>query len=143
MKPRSELPEFEKDEARRADMLLAADTIRGYMRGITRAKFTGMVLDAVLRKLGIFGEAAAEFKGTSRRQYPDIPWGSIVRLRQFVIHQYFAVDLDEAWDAATRTVPEYARILRAKPLKRSSLQLEAEIDVALSQANKNKRRSRK
>lgn len=143
MRPRSGLSDFEKDEARRADMILAADTIRGYMRGITRAKFVGMVLDAVLRQLGIFGEAAAEFKGTSRCQYPDIPWGSIVRLRQYVIHQYFAVDLDEAWDAAMHTVPEYARMLRAKPLKRSSLQLEAEIDTALRNVKKSKRRERK
>jgi uncharacterized protein with HEPN domain len=114
MKLRSALTEFERDEAGRLDMLQAANTIRGYLRAVTRAKFTGMVLDAVLRQLGIFGEAAAEFSGTSRRQYPDIPWGSVVRQRQYVIHQYFAVDLDEVWDAAVHRVPEYARMLRAK-----------------------------
>ena len=89
MKHRSELTDFELDEARRLDMILAADTIRGYLRGITRPKFTGMVLDAVLRQLGIFGEAAAEFSGAARHQYPNIPWGTVVRQRQYVIHQYF------------------------------------------------------
>jgi uncharacterized protein with HEPN domain len=143
MKPRSALTEFERDEARRLDMLHAADTIRGYLRAVTRAKFTGMVLDAVLRQLGIFGEAAAEFSGASRRQYPDIPWGSVVRQRQYVIHQYFDVDLDEAWDAAAHTVPEYARMLRARSLKRSSAQLEAEVMRALKNAKKNKRQSKK
>jgi uncharacterized protein with HEPN domain len=124
-------------------MILAADTIRGYLRGLTRAKFTGMVLDAVLRQLGIFGEAAAEFSGMARHQYPDIPWGTVVRQRQYVIHQYFNVDLDEAWDAATRTVPKYTRMLRSRPLKRSSAQLEAEIGLALKNAKKNKRRRNK
>jgi uncharacterized protein with HEPN domain len=136
---RSELSEFEKDQARRLDMIQAADTLRGYMRGITRAKFTGMPLDAVLRQLGIFGEAAAEFNLAARRQYPGIPWGTIVGMRQYVIHQYFNVDLDEAWDNATRTVPEYARILRAKELKKPSAQLEAELDLVLT----HKRKSRK
>jgi len=140
MKRRSALTDFEQDEARRLDMLLAADTMRGYLRGVTRAKFTGMVLDAVLRQLGIFGEAASEFSGAARRQYPGIPWGSVVRQRQYVIHQYFEVDLDEAWDAAVRTVPEYARELRAKVLKRSSAQLEDEISRALKNAKTNKRK---
>lgn len=143
MKLRSALTEFERDEALRLDMLMAADTIRGYLRGVTRAKFTGMILDAVLRQLGIFGEAAAQFSGVSRRQYPGIPWGSVVRQRQYVIHQYFDVDLDEVWDAAAHTVPEYARMLRGRPLKRSSAQLEAEVELALQNAKKNKRRLKK
>jgi uncharacterized protein with HEPN domain len=136
---RSEMSEFERDQARRIDMLEAADTIRGYLRGITRAKFTGMALDAVLRRLGIFGEAAAEFTSAARRQYPSIPWGTIVGMRQYVIHQYFNVDLDEAWDNATRTVPEYARILRTRELKKPSAQLEAEIALVLKHKRKNRK----
>jgi len=131
---------FERDEAGRLDMIQVADTIRGYLRNVTRAKFTGMVLDAVLRQLSIFGEAAAEFHGTSRRQYPEIQWGSVVRMRQFVIHQYFDVDLDEAWTAAMKDVPEYARLLRSHVLKKPSVQLENEIDLAIKYAKKNKRR---
>jgi uncharacterized protein with HEPN domain len=133
---RSDLSEFERDQARRLDMIQAADVIRGYMRGITRAKFVGMAQDAVLRRLGSFGEAAAEFGAASRRQYPGIPWGTVVRMRQYIIHQYFNVDLDEAWDNATRTIPEYARILRAKELKRSSAQLDAELDLMLQHKRK-------
>jgi uncharacterized protein with HEPN domain len=136
---RSEMSEFEKDQARRLDMIRAADTIRGYLRGITRAKFMGMALDAVLRQLGIFGEAAAEFTLAARRQYPSIAWGSIVAMRQYVIHQYFNVDLDEAWDAATQAAPEYARALRAKDLKKPSAQLEAELDLMLKHKRVNKR----
>ena len=119
MNPRSKLTAFERDEVLRLDMLLAADTIRSYLRGITRTKFTGgrgqwMVRDAVLRQLGVFGEAAAGFSGMARHQYSDIPWNAVVRQRQYM---NFNVDLDEAWDAAARTVPEYARMLRSRPLK--------------------------
>lgn len=135
---RSEMSDFEQDQARRIDMLQATDTIRGYLRGVTRAKFKGMVLDAVLRQLGIFGEAAAEFTLAARRQYPSVPWGAVVGMRQYVIHQYFNVDLDEAWDAAIRAAPEYARFLRARELKKPSAQLEAELALVLKHKKKNK-----
>ena len=134
------MSQFERDEAGRLDMILAADTIRGYLRGVTRAKFTGMVLDAVLRQLGIVGEAATAFHGTARRQYPGIPWGTVVKFRQYLIHQYFNVDIDEAWMAGVQDMPEYARILRARTLKKPSAQIEDEINMAVEHAKKNKRR---
>jgi uncharacterized protein with HEPN domain len=130
---------FQRDQARRRHMIEAADKLRSYTHGLARAKLIDPILDAILRRLGVFGEAAAEFSLPARHQYPAIPWGTVVGMRQYVIHQYFNVDLNEVWDNATRTVPEYARILRAKELKKPSAQLEAELDLVLT----HKRKSRK
>jgi uncharacterized protein with HEPN domain len=130
---------FQRDQARRRHMLESADKIRSYTRGLTQAKLVDPLLDAVLRRLGVFGEAAAEFSSTARHQYPGIPWGTVVGMRQYIIHQYFNIDLDEVWDNASRTVPEYARILRARELKKPSAQLEAELDLVLKHKRKKKR----
>lgn len=120
-------------EAYRQDMIRAADILRGFLRGTTRAKFDTDILmrSAIERWLGIIGEAAACFPEWARRQYPSIPWRNIVGFRQIVLHQYWLVDPDESWSAATRDAPVLAKALRAKPPKRPSTQLEDEIEKAI------------
>jgi len=120
-------------EAYREDMIRAADLIRGFIRGVTRAKFDTdlLIRSAVERQLGIIGEGAACFPEWARRQYPSIPWKAIAAFRQIVVHQYWFVDLDEAWAAATKDAPTLAKALSAKILKKPSAQLEAEIAQVL------------
>lgn len=49
---------------------------------------------ALVRLLEIVGEAAAHVTETTRSKLSGIPWGSVVGLRNRLIHGYDAVDLD-------------------------------------------------
>ncbi len=48
---------------------------------------------AVVRSLEVIGEAARNIPDEYRRVHPYIPWRKIVGLRNRLIHEYFAVDL--------------------------------------------------
>jgi len=61
---------------------------------------------ALVRLLEIVGEAASRITNPTRAEYPEIPWGQIVSLRNRLIHGYDAVDLDILWKILTKDLPE-------------------------------------
>ena len=56
-----------------------------------------MVVDAVLRKLTVIGEAAAGVPEDVRREISADPWPEIVAMRNIVVHHYFGVSLEIVW----------------------------------------------
>lgn len=105
------------DEAFVDDILIAASSIRDYLRGVPRDDFLSkrdaMVQDAVIRQVSIVGEAASKLSPSFRARYPTIPWIQIIGMRNVVIHQYWEIKLSVVWDAATRDIPELAKKLSA------------------------------
>ncbi len=97
------------------DIVIAADSIRDYVRGVARVDFLSrrdaMVQDAVIRQIGIVGEAASQLSPAFRARHPAVPWTQIIGMRNVVVHQYWEVDLDVVWEAATEDVPALAKRL--------------------------------
>jgi uncharacterized protein with HEPN domain len=88
------------------DMLDAIAAIERY-RDRDRASFDRDELLQVwfLRHLQILGEAASGLPQDVRVLAPDVPWPSIVGMRNVLVHGYFDIDADIAWEAARRDVP--------------------------------------
>ncbi len=61
--------------------------------------------DIVVRQLTIIGEALTHISLVTQQQYPHIDWRAAVGLRNFVVHEYFRVDLPTIWEAATVELP--------------------------------------
>lgn len=53
--------------------------------------------DAVIRSFEVIGEAAHGLSKQYQAQHPDIPFRQYGQLRNFLIHEYFAVDLRRIW----------------------------------------------
>ncbi|MEK9143320.1 MAG: HepT-like ribonuclease domain-containing protein [Patescibacteria group bacterium] len=58
-----------------------------------------------MRRLGIIGEAATKLPQNIRLLAPDVPWKSIVGLRNIVIHEYATVSMGKAWDVTQNDPP--------------------------------------
>jgi uncharacterized protein with HEPN domain len=61
--------------------------------------------DIVIRQLTIIGEALANISATTKQLYSHIDWRAAIGLRNFVVHEYFRVDLPTVWEAATIALP--------------------------------------
>ncbi|MCK6624231.1 MAG: DUF86 domain-containing protein [Anaerolineae bacterium] len=64
-----------------------------------------MLALSLLKLIEIIGEAAATVSKESRLQAPQIPWASIVGMRNRLVHAYFDIDLDRVWDTVTADLP--------------------------------------
>jgi uncharacterized protein with HEPN domain len=94
------------DRQRLADILDAIDRIDRHTRGgRTAFERDELVQIWVLRHLQLIGEAARRLSEEVRTQHPEIPWAAIIALRNFLVHDYFAVNLDIVWQVVDRDIP--------------------------------------
>ena len=105
----------------------AIKAIEDFMEGVTFEEFTKNKekYSATIRQFEIIGEAInslekiLEKEGKSLKEVA-VPIESIVEMRNILIHEYFAVDLQLVWDAVREDLP----ILRKQiVLLRNSLEL--------------------
>lgn len=83
-----------------SDILDAIKKIDKYLRGKTEIQFSRdiQLQDAVIRRLGIIGEAARMLPKSVRDAAVSIPWKSVIGLRNIVIHEYADVSLGKVWE---------------------------------------------
>ena len=63
--------------------------------------------DAVLRNLEVIGEASNNIEDEFLKQYPQIPWRTIINLRNVLIHDYADVDLNIIWQIISKDLPNF------------------------------------
>ncbi|MGV3245642.1 HepT-like ribonuclease domain-containing protein [Rothia sp. 11254D007CT] len=76
------------------DINSAISSCLEYSEHLQDPKFSNMAMDAIERNLGIIGEAVNHLPEALTCQFPETDWVAIVGLRNFLIHEYFAVDTD-------------------------------------------------
>ena len=86
------------------------------MRGVERERFLSdwKLQDIVLRNLEVLGEAAGRVSEPTRRRYPKVPWRELKAIRNVLIHQYGAIDLEAVW-ASLRELSRIRSALRRPP----------------------------
>lgn len=62
--------------------------------------------DKILRRLEIIAEAAKKLPEEIRLKNKNIPWKSIIGLRNIIVHNYDDVNLKEIWQIVKHHLPE-------------------------------------
>jgi len=94
----------------------AIDDIQKYISGLDYNQFAGnsMVVDAVIRKLTIIGEAAKLLSNNFISTHPEIPVRDMADARNKLMHEYFGVEKEKVWETCKNDLPELKSSL--KPL---------------------------
>ncbi|MBV8516299.1 MAG: DUF86 domain-containing protein [Acidobacteria bacterium] len=61
---------------------------------------------ALTHAIQSIGEAARRISRAFIDAHPEIPWADIIGMRHRLVHDYFAINLDIVWKAATVSVPQ-------------------------------------
>lgn len=96
-----------RDTAYLIDILESARIAIDYLRGKSLDDFQKDVQcqDAVIRRLEIIGEAARRISRESREVYPNLPWSDMVKMRNFMIHEYDSVDMNIVYETVLNDLP--------------------------------------
>jgi uncharacterized protein with HEPN domain len=96
-----------KDTARLWDMLDAARAIEEFVGGSTFEVYLSnrMMRGAVERHLEIIGEAARHVSVSAREMLPEIPWTSVVGLRNIIAHEYGEIRHEKVWGICVDRLP--------------------------------------
>ncbi len=85
------------------DILDSIDAIRRYTaEGRSRFDADELVQVWCVRHIEIIGEAVSKLPSDLREKHPQVPWRSIVAMRNILIHAYDDVDADELWTVVER-----------------------------------------
>jgi len=96
-----------RDMARLWDMLDAARTAIEFTHDLRFEAFLNdrKTRNAVERNLEIVGEAARGISQETRDNYPEIPWRSIIGLRNVIVHEYGEVRHENLWRICLNRLP--------------------------------------
>ena len=106
---------FSDDRVRLRHMLDAAKEARAFAHGRTRYDLDTdrMLALSLVRLIEIIGEAATRVSDAHRQSSPQVPWPSIVAMRNRLVHAYFDINLDLVWDTVTDDLPPLIAMLEA------------------------------
>lgn len=103
-----------RTKERLQDILEAVENIRRYAaRGRNAFERDELVQVWTLHHLRIIGEAVRVVKPEVRAAHPDIPWASIVGMRNILVHHYFDIDPDLVWGVIERDLDPLERAVTA------------------------------
>jgi len=101
-----------------ADIIEHAERVERLLRDRDLGSLEGdeTLRQAILFSLLIIGEATKQLPQWMRDAEPSVNWRGVAGLRDIIVHQYFGLDTEIVWDAASAHVPrllDAARRLQA------------------------------
>ncbi len=92
-------------------ILESIETIEKYVGGMKRSDFynSGPIIDAVVKRIEIVGEATNNIPSDFRDKHIHIPWQSAIDMRNFLIHEYFGIDKKQVWDTIKKDLPGFKK----------------------------------
>lgn len=87
------------------------DAIAGIQRFIQGYNLDAFIADektflATVKEIEIIGEAAYRLSDSLKKQYSHIPWQQIESMRHKLVHDYYDIDKNIAWQVATNFSPQ-------------------------------------
>jgi len=60
----------------------------------------------VVYYIQVIGEAARNISEATRLNHPEIPWPQVISTRNYLIHEYFKIDVNEIWNVVQNDLPD-------------------------------------
>jgi uncharacterized protein with HEPN domain len=97
-----------------SEILEAMVKIDSYVKGMEYNDFAkdAKTIDAVIRNFIVIGEAAHNVPEEVMKKHAAVPWRLMADMRNFAVHEYWAVELREVWKTIHDDLPPLFPLLR-------------------------------
>lgn len=68
-----------------------------------------IIQDAILKNFIVIGEAVANIDEEIKQKYSSVNWRGAKSMRNFIVHEYFSVDLNFVWETIIETIPSFKK----------------------------------
>jgi len=98
---------FQDDSTRLKHIIDACDEAVSFLGNMSFEELESdrKTVQAITRNIEIIGEAASKLSGEFKEKYNSIPWGSIIGMRNWLIHGYFNIDSEHIWNTVKNDIP--------------------------------------
>ena len=105
---------MQDDNALLLDMLLYCEQAEQFASTLTLEEFQASRLHqlAVVKAVETVGEAASKISDETQQAHPEIPWPSIIGMRNRLVHGYGSIRLGVVWRTVKEDIPALAGQLR-------------------------------
>ena len=102
------------DKERLWHILEAINSIESFCQGIDEEDFQNnyMLQLAVVKLLEVMGEASTRITKELRNEFSQIEWPLIIKSRNVLVHEYFAINYDIIWEAVQNDLPNLKNNLK-------------------------------
>ncbi|MDE2749149.1 MAG: DUF86 domain-containing protein [Chloroflexota bacterium] len=77
---------------------------------------------ALVKAVELVGESASHTSDELRAQQPQLPWKKMIGMRNVLVHNYWAIEQEEFWDAVQIHIPalitELERLIKLEDERR-------------------------
>ena len=96
-----------------SDILESINAIESYLEGVDFNAFCKdrKTYSATIREFTIIGEAISKIIDILQENFPHYPWRILKDFRNFIVHEYFGVNPQIIYDAATLELKEVKQIM--------------------------------
>jgi uncharacterized protein with HEPN domain len=107
---------MQRDLAALLDILEAAKLAQEFLADMTAEELARdrRTQSAVIHQLTVLGEAVKRLSPEFRAEHPEIPWAGAAGMRDVMVHEYDAIDLESVRATVRRDLP--ALVDAIKPL---------------------------
>ena len=104
-----------EDRIRVDHMIESAEMVSDFISGKNRADLDSdrMLYLAVVRAVEVIGEAASKVSPETRRGATNIPWQTIIAMRNRIVHAYQDINRTIVWRTANEEIPKLLSELRS------------------------------
>jgi uncharacterized protein with HEPN domain len=105
---------FQDDSTRLKHMIDACEEAVEFLGDFSLAELNEdrKTIQAITRDIEIIGEAASKLSDEFKENNNTIPWGSIIGMRNWLIHGYFNVDSEHIWNTVKKDIPDLVTQLK-------------------------------
>ena len=90
------------------DILDSAEAIKEFTKDLNFEDFRDdrKTYSATIREYIVIGEAISTLIDTLEEEAPSYPWRMVKDFRNFIVHEYFGVDVQIVWDLTIQDLDE-------------------------------------
>ncbi len=96
------------------DILYECENIKKFVSNVSYEEFTDNLekVYAVAKSFENIGEAVKNIPQIITKEYPQIPWSEIAKMRDILTHHYFGVDDKILWDTLDEDFDKFEKVIK-------------------------------